>query len=54
MPASGYSLRATVIESLLTAKRPDVPPRVVLRNTAAESAQAVLKLMEHTGAAAAQ
>ena len=34
MPASGYSLRATVIESLLTAKRPDVPPRVVLRNTA--------------------
>lgn len=35
MPASGYSLRATVIESLLTAKRPDVPPRVVLRNTAA-------------------
>lgn len=35
MPASGYSLRATVIESLLTAKRPDVPLRVVLRNTAA-------------------
>ena len=35
MPAGGYSLRATVIESLLTAKRPDVPARVVLRNTAA-------------------
>ncbi|MFC4762532.1 FUSC family protein [Dyella koreensis] len=35
MSAGGYSLRATVIESLLTAKRPDVPPRVVLRNTAA-------------------
>ncbi|WP_266169089.1 FUSC family protein [Dyella subtropica] len=35
MPAGGYSLRTTVIESLLTAKRPDVPLRVVLRNTAA-------------------
>lgn len=35
MSAGGYSLRASVIESLLTTKRPDVPPRVVLRNTAA-------------------
>ncbi|WP_243039594.1 FUSC family protein [Dyella sedimenti] len=35
MPSSGYSLRATVVDSLLTAKRPDVPPRVVIRNTAA-------------------
>jgi uncharacterized membrane protein YccC len=35
MSAGGYSLRATVIESLLTTKRPDVPLRVVLRNTAA-------------------
>ncbi|TBR39899.1 MULTISPECIES: FUSC family protein [Dyella] len=35
MSSGGYSLRATVIESLLTTKRPDVPPRVVLRNTAA-------------------
>lgn len=35
MPASGYSLRATVVDSLITAKRPDVPVRVVVRNTAA-------------------
>ena len=35
MPSSGYSLRATVVDSLLTAKRPDVPVRVVVRNTAA-------------------
>ncbi|WP_266156855.1 FUSC family protein [Dyella silvatica] len=35
MPASGYSLRATVVESLTKIKRPDVPLRVVLRNTAA-------------------
>lgn len=35
MSSGGYSLRATVVESLFTTKRPDVPPRVVLRNTAA-------------------
>ncbi|WP_114239250.1 FUSC family protein [Dyella sp. C9] len=35
MASSGYSLRATVIDSLLTTKRPDVPARVVIRNTAA-------------------
>ncbi|GAB2786668.1 FUSC family protein [Dyella kyungheensis] len=35
MSSTGYSLRATVVDSLLTAKRPDVPVRVVLRNTAA-------------------
>ncbi|MFC5740716.1 FUSC family protein [Dyella tabacisoli] len=35
MPASGYSLRATVVESLTKIKPPDVPLRVVLRNTAA-------------------
>lgn len=35
MSASGYSLRANVLESLTRTKRPDVPLRVVLRNTAA-------------------
>ena len=35
MPPSGYSLRAHAIESLTDVKRPDVPLRVVLRNTAA-------------------
>ena len=35
MSSPGYSLRATVVDSLLTAKRPDVPVRVVVRNTAA-------------------
>jgi len=35
MSSSGYSLRATLVDSLLTAKRPDVPLRVVIRNTAA-------------------
>ncbi len=35
MPSSGYSLRAHAIESLTVIKRPDVPLRVVLRNTAA-------------------
>ncbi|MET0331296.1 MAG: FUSC family protein [Dyella sp.] len=35
MPSSGYSLRANVLESLTKTKRPDVPLRVVLRNTAA-------------------
>ena len=35
MASSGYSLRAHVVESLTEIKRPDVPLRVVLRNTAA-------------------
>ena len=35
MPSVGYSLRAHAIESLTVIKRPDVPLRVVLRNTAA-------------------
>jgi uncharacterized membrane protein YccC len=35
MPSSGYSLRAHAIESLTVIKRPDVPLRVVVRNTAA-------------------
>jgi len=35
MPSSGYSLRAHAIESLTVIKRPDVPWRVVVRNTAA-------------------
>jgi uncharacterized membrane protein YccC len=35
MSASGYSLRASVVDSLLTTKRPDVPLRVVISNTAA-------------------
>jgi uncharacterized membrane protein YccC len=35
MPPDGYSLRAHAIESLTAIKRPDVPWRVVLRNTAA-------------------
>ncbi|ULU24743.1 FUSC family protein [Dyella terrae] len=35
MSSTGYSLRATVVDSLLTTKRPDVPVRVVVRNTAA-------------------
>lgn len=35
MPASVYSLRANVLESLTRTKRPDVPLRVVLRNTLA-------------------
>ena len=35
MASSGYSLRATVVESLIKTKRPDVPIPVVLRNTAA-------------------
>ncbi len=35
MSSSGYSLRAHALESLTVIKRPDVPLRVVLRNTAA-------------------
>ncbi|MEW9570951.1 FUSC family protein [Rhodanobacter sp. Si-c] len=35
MPASGYSLRAQLVESLTLIKRPDVPLWVVLRNTLA-------------------
>lgn len=35
MPSSDYSLRAHAIESLTRIKRPDVPWRVVIRNTAA-------------------
>ncbi len=35
MSSSGYSLRAQTIESLTAIKRPDVPVKVVLRNTAA-------------------
>ena len=35
MPANPYSLRAHAIESLTRVKRPDVPWRVVVRNTAA-------------------
>lgn len=35
MPSSDYSLRAHAIESLTQVKRPDVPWRVVIRNTAA-------------------
>lgn len=35
MSSTGYSLRAIVVDSLLTAKRPDVPVRVVVRNTTA-------------------
>jgi uncharacterized membrane protein YccC len=35
MPASVYSLRANVLESLTRTKRPDVPLRVVVRNTLA-------------------
>ncbi len=35
MPSSDYSLRAHAIESLTRIKRPDVPMRVVVRNTAA-------------------
>jgi len=35
MSSSGYSLRAHALESLTDIKRPDVPLRVVLRNTAA-------------------
>jgi uncharacterized membrane protein YccC len=35
MSNSGYSLRAHTVESLTRIKRPDVPLRVVLRNTAA-------------------
>lgn len=35
MPATGYSLRTHALESLTAIKRPDVPLRVVLRNTAA-------------------
>lgn len=35
MPASAYSLRANVLDSLIRTKRPDVPLRVVLRNTLA-------------------
>lgn len=34
MSASGYSLRATLYSALTTAKRPDVPVLVALRNTA--------------------
>jgi len=33
--SNGYSLRASVIETLIRTKRPDVPMRVALRNTAA-------------------
>ena len=35
MPSSDYSLRAHALESLTRVKRPDVPWRVVIRNTAA-------------------
>jgi uncharacterized membrane protein YccC len=35
MSTRGYSLRANVLESLTRTRRPDVPLRVVLRNTAA-------------------
>ncbi|EIM00700.1 hypothetical protein RHOFW104T7_01500 [Rhodanobacter thiooxydans] len=35
MSSSGYSLRAHALESLTAVKRPDVPWRVVLRNTVA-------------------
>ncbi|WP_426689364.1 FUSC family protein [Rhodanobacter ginsengiterrae] len=35
MPSSDYSLRAHALESLTAIKRPDVPWRVVIRNTAA-------------------
>ncbi|MEW9623851.1 FUSC family protein [Rhodanobacter geophilus] len=35
MPASGYSLRTQLVESLTLIKRPDVPLWVVLRNTLA-------------------
>jgi uncharacterized membrane protein YccC len=35
MPASVYSLRANVLESLTRTRRPDVPLRVVVRNTLA-------------------
>ena len=35
MSSDSYSLRAHAIESLTAIKRPDVPPQVVLRNTAA-------------------
>jgi uncharacterized membrane protein YccC len=35
MPTQGYSLRASLLESLTRMKRPDVPLRVVLRNVAA-------------------
>jgi len=35
MPASGYSLRTQLVESLIHVKRPDVPLWVVLRNTLA-------------------
>ncbi|SEI41247.1 FUSC family protein [Frateuria terrea] len=35
MPASVYSLRANLLESLTRTKRPDVPLRVVVRNTLA-------------------
>ena len=33
--SNGYSLRASVIDTLIKTKRPDVPMRVALRNTAA-------------------
>jgi len=35
MPSTGYSLRTHAMESLTAIKRPDVPLRVVFRNTAA-------------------
>ncbi|TCV97175.1 putative membrane protein YccC [Luteibacter rhizovicinus] len=35
MTTGGYSLRASVLDSLIKTKRPDVPMRVALRNTAA-------------------
>jgi uncharacterized membrane protein YccC len=35
MPTNGYSLSRKTLESLTTAKRPDVPLWVLLRNTAA-------------------
>jgi uncharacterized membrane protein YccC len=35
MPARAYSLRASVLQSLTTTKRPDVPAWVLIRNTAA-------------------
>ena len=33
--SKAYSLRTSVIETLIRTKRPDVPMRVALRNTAA-------------------
>ena len=43
--SNGYSLRASVIDTLLRTKRPDVPLRVALRNTAAVVLPLALGLM---------